>query len=144
MSRLTRILTVSAALAAVGAGVGAVIGMIAMGAFLLAHAPADAHVSAGDAARVFSGAALVGAAIGALLAPTVGWACLRHVPLGRAIAGTTLGAIAGALVAGLVAPPAVILLSVAGLLAAAVYLRLRTPNPRRLTAGADDDALNVD
>ena len=43
-------------------------------------------------------ASLVGAILGAVCAPLVGWLLLRYVPLGRAFAGLTLGTIIGGVV----------------------------------------------
>ena len=73
-------------------------------------------------------AAIIGAAVGAIAAPIAGWLLLRHVPLGRAFMGLTLGTIVGGLIglltgvgtiAGVVGAGAV------GFLGAAILLRLR-------------------
>ncbi|HVE79890.1 MAG TPA: hypothetical protein VNA89_13575 [Gemmatimonadaceae bacterium] len=138
MSRWKRIAAVCGGLAVAGAAVGAVFGMIALAVFALSYADSGAGMSAGEVAEVLAFVATVGGALGAVLAPAVWWACLRHVPLGRAIGGTALGAAGGALVAGLAAPMHVIPFTAVGFLAAAVYMRVRTPPPRRLGPGPTD------
>ena len=94
MSKLRRILTVTAALAGVGAVTGAVAGSaVAFLAVLL-------RVGLGEALdlQLFEFGAWVGAPLGAVLFPLAGWLLMRRVPIGRALLGTMLGTIVGGLV----------------------------------------------
>jgi hypothetical protein len=45
---------------------------------------------------------IIGAPLGAVVAPPVGWLLLRHVPVHRSVVGTTLGSIFGSLGGGAV------------------------------------------
>ena len=129
MSRARRIVVVTAGLAATGAVVGALVGVLAL--FL------GSLVRAGWAAASdpfgYAIAAIIGAAIGAVVAPILAWGVMRHVPLGRAIAGTALGAVLGGAIGWVlpvVFPP---FAAVAGFVVAAVVLRLTA---RRTAAAA--------
>ncbi|HEY7393484.1 MAG TPA: hypothetical protein VH559_01485 [Gemmatimonadaceae bacterium] len=131
---ISRNLTVTAALAAIGGVVGAVMGVLGLGLITLATAVGLTHegpVGLFGTPTLF--AATFGAGVGAVLAPIAAWSLMRHVPLWKAIlqttGGTTLGVIVGyfstpLLHLGLIAP---IIFGVAGFLGAAVRLRLTKP-----------------
>jgi hypothetical protein len=94
MTRLRRILTVTAGLVAVGATVGALAGAAVAA---LIGAILDAPLAALDPELLLAGATF-GAPLGAVLLPVAGWLLMRHVPLGRALVWTTVGTVAGGLV----------------------------------------------
>lgn len=81
-------------LAAVGAFVGGSIGTIMLAAFQV-NAPGGLSWVDVPFSLMFGGG--FGAAAGAVGAPIVGWALLRHVTVGRAILWTGIGTLAGAL-----------------------------------------------
>ena len=94
MSKLRRILTVTAALAGVGAVTGAFAGSaVAFLAVLIRVGLRQAL----DLDLVEFGAS-VGAPLGAVLFPLAGWLLMRRVPIGRALVGTMIGTIVGGLV----------------------------------------------
>ena len=73
-------------------------------------------------------AAAIGAAVGAVAAPIAGWLLLRHVPLGRAFMGLTVGTVIGGAIGFLAqvnSVPGIVGVGAAGFLVAAVFLRLR-------------------
>lgn len=114
-----RILAVTAALLAVGAVCGAVLGMVILTAL---------GIRFGDIRRVgdvwgpLAFAAGFGAAIGAIVTPILAWIFLRRVPLGRAIAETTLGLLAGVALAMVFAPAFWLPAALLGFVVAAVRL----------------------
>ncbi|HKG90448.1 MAG TPA: hypothetical protein VKA84_01075 [Gemmatimonadaceae bacterium] len=126
-SRPARIAIVTAGLSAAGALVGGACAAVSLGLVLLCLRVVTPRTSLEGAAFVLAFASLVGAVTGAVGAPLIGWGLLRRVPLGRAIAGTALGTVAGGAAGWAVMP---VLGSAAGALlgfvAGAVYLRLRT------------------
>jgi hypothetical protein len=82
----------------------------------------------------FRAGAPIGACLGAVLAPIVGWIFLRRIPAHRAIRQTALGTLLGIAVGAVVKPDFGVLLPFAGFLAAAVQLwvsarRLGKPKP---------------
>jgi hypothetical protein len=81
-----------------------------------------------------------GAGLGAVAAPIVAWGLLRHVPLGRAIAETALGSIAGATVGWLVPAINPLYGAVGGFVLSALQLRLRTAGRARIAPPPDDAA----
>ena len=94
MGRARRILAITAGLVAFGAVAGAIAGaLVAMLGVAIRWGPWDAA----DLGLAAVGAGF-GAPLGAVLLPAAGWLLMRHVPLGRAMLGTTLGTIAGGLV----------------------------------------------
>ena len=94
MSKIRRILTVTAALAGVGAVTGAIAGaIVAFLVILLRQGLGDAL----DLSTIEFGSWL-GAPLGAVLFPLAGWLLMRRVPIGRALLGTMLGTILGGLV----------------------------------------------
>ncbi|HEY2855961.1 MAG TPA: hypothetical protein VGJ18_24190 [Gemmatimonadaceae bacterium] len=94
MAKLGRILTVTGALAGIGAVTGAVAGTVV--AFLVIVL----KQGLGDALdlQLFEIGAWFGAPLGATLFPLAGWLLMRRVPIGRALLGTMLGTIVGGLV----------------------------------------------
>jgi hypothetical protein len=90
MSKLTRVLAVTAGLVGLGAVAGAFAGGVVGMLVGLIESPGDA------AATTLIGAVL-GAELGAPLLPIAGWLLMRCVPLGRALGVTMLGTIAGGL-----------------------------------------------
>ena len=85
---LGRIAAVTASLALVGAVIGGVVGGVLLTVrFLLSKSDVVGWEVVG---------VLVGAALGAILAPATAWLFLRRVALGRAIAETTIGTTVGA------------------------------------------------
>lgn len=89
MNRPLRILVATAGLAAAGAALGALAGVVALavGVALTEHG-----VIAADALG-FS--VFFGAVLGAVAAPAAGWLLLRRVPLGLAAGGAVLGTVVG-------------------------------------------------
>lgn len=139
---LRRALLVTLGLAAVGAAAG---GACAACVFVALAASLGGLDLLGHHhwAPWIADAAALGAAVGAVGAPSLAWGLLRRVPLGRALAetaaGTLLGAAAGALLGfDPLAPSlgAVLGGSVAGFVLAGVRLRLAPPprGPARLPA----------
>jgi hypothetical protein len=78
-------------LSAVGAVVGAVLGGLAMCGLAIAIGNPRALENGG-----LTGAAGLGAAVGAVLAPMAAWTLMRHVPIWRAILETAVGTALGA------------------------------------------------
>ncbi|HEU5183473.1 MAG TPA: hypothetical protein VFU01_02820 [Gemmatimonadaceae bacterium] len=136
MARIGRIVAVTAALSVVGAVFGAIAGVVALFLSLLVTGSGDLG---GATSTVVLYAALIGGALGALGAPAAAWLLLRHVPIGRAIFWSGLGATVGG-VGGLLATVWLqagdeirnaVLGAIAGFLAAALVLRLRAPRQAR-------------
>jgi hypothetical protein len=135
-SRLGRIIAVTVGLSVAGAIFGALAAV--MGLVVLT-------VLSGGGAPMLDMAvipAILGASLGAVGAPAIAWLLLRYVPLGKAIAWSTVGTAAGGVVGWLLATvldrasPGIdtavgsqvrgaILGAIAGFLAAALILRLR-------------------
>jgi hypothetical protein len=93
MGRARRNLAITGGLAIFGAAAGAIAGaLVAVLAISLSLGPLEAL----DLELLGFGATL-GAPLGAVLLPISGWLLMRRVPLGRAMLGTMLGAIAGGL-----------------------------------------------
>ncbi|HET7584576.1 MAG TPA: hypothetical protein VFK13_06680 [Gemmatimonadaceae bacterium] len=90
MTRTTRIVAVTAGLAAAGALFGALAGAMAAGVVGLV---VDGLTWWSD---WLLGGAVLGGALGVVAAPLGAWLLLRSVPLGRAFAFLTLGAAIGA------------------------------------------------
>jgi hypothetical protein len=94
MTRLRRILAITAGLIGLGAGAGAAAGtVVAMVVGVFEGGLAELI----DLELAAIGA-VYGATLGALLLPIAGWLLMRRVPIGRALLGTMLGTIAGGLV----------------------------------------------
>ncbi len=128
-SRAGRIVAITAALSTVGAIVGAITSVVALGLSLLLHRvgfPGFFSLELGVAAAF-------GAAVGAVLAPLEAWLLLRRVPLWRAITETAIGTIIGAVALSFV-PYGAIGGAMAGFTAAAIRLRIVTrPSRAALT-----------
>lgn len=125
-TRLRRILIITAALAGLGAFVGAILGGSLVTAIELFPSRAS---GAWSPAAFFVGAAF-GAAVGLVLAPVAAWTLMRRVPIWRAIVDTAVGTTIGAGL-GLVLQPRTpvlalspIVLGVVGFTLAALRLRL--------------------
>jgi hypothetical protein len=99
MPRFTRVIAVTIGLIAAGAIFGAAAGAVALAVAVALTEPISNVTDFGTLAF----AAYFGALIGAAAAPTAGWLLLRRVPLGRAIAITTAGAVTGGIAGWLVA-----------------------------------------
>jgi len=136
LARIGRIVAVTAALSVVGALFGALAGAAALALSLLVTGSGGLGSVASTA---FLYAALIGAALGALGAPAAAWLLLRHVPIGKAIFWSGLGATVGG-AGGLLATVALqagdeirnaVLGAIAGFLVAALVLRLRAPRLAR-------------
>jgi len=138
--RIGRVAAVTLSIAAIGAIIGGALGaaLLAVWALRLGVRGTDFLASAGFGAGV-------GAGLGAVLAPITAWAFLRRVPLGRALAQTSIGTTAGAavgLVLGSVGLPSLTSLpagltgALLGFLAAAIRLRFAT-RTRRADAGTE-------
>ncbi len=94
MSRSSRILVVTGALALTGAVVGALCGVLGV---TLALLPVTGL--RGFDAGIFALAAPLGGGVGAVTTPLIAWVLLRNVPLGRAILQCALGTVAGGVLA---------------------------------------------
>lgn len=124
-------------IALMGAGAGALCGVV-----LLA---ADFRAAPGNLTREAMPYVVIvasfGAAIGALAAPALHWSILRHVPLGRALTWTTVGALAGGTIGVALAHDvsgvdnieleSVALTAIAGAIGAAGVLRSRSARGRK-------------
>jgi hypothetical protein len=128
---------VTVALSALGALVGAVLGALSMLGLYIAI---GGWRHPGVLGAPLAVAALFGGALGLVLAPVAAWTLMRHVPLWRAIAETSLGTVLGFAAGCLLVPwlgpagPSPILVALSGFAAAAIRLRLMrggsaTPDP---------------
>lgn len=93
MTRARRIFAVTAGLFAAGAIVGAVTGGLIVAvivSFVTRSAPPLSP-------ELFGIGAMFGAPLGAVLFPAAGWLLMRHVPLGKALVGASVGTVAGGL-----------------------------------------------
>ncbi|HEU4885981.1 MAG TPA: hypothetical protein VFT45_27335 [Longimicrobium sp.] len=129
---MKRILAVTAGLMLAGAVLGTIAGM----AVLLAWPLADGDVfwfTLGDIGDVLGVSLVFGGSLGAVMGPLAAWLLMRHVPLGLAVGGTTLGTLAGGGIALMAtADPAVAMLyGMAGFGITAIGLRLRFPRGER-------------
>ena len=120
-----RALAIVSGLGALGGGT---IGTLLLAA-LQTRAPGGFHWSIDIPFGLMFGGTF-GAIVGAVGAPLLGWAFFRHVPLGRAIAVTSIGTIGGALI-GLLTTGAPVIGGVLGFVLFGVALRLHPA--RRLT-----------
>jgi hypothetical protein len=94
VSRSSRILVVTGALALTGAVVGALCGVLSVTLALL-----PVRGFGGFDAGIFALAGPVGGAVGAVTTPLIAWVLLRNVPLGRAILQCAVGTVAGGVLA---------------------------------------------
>ena len=140
MARVGRIIAVTIGLSVTGAIFGALAGAIAL-LVVLALNGTLRHLAL-PALQMFAIPAIIGAFLGALGAPAIAWLLLRYVPLGKAVAWSTVGTVAGGIIGWALAvvfpngSPGIdatvdntvlgaILGAVAGFLASAIVLRLR-------------------
>ena len=140
--RLGRVAAVTLSIATIGAIIGGALGaaLLAVWGLRLGVRGTDFLASAGFGASV-------GAGLGAVLAPLTAFAFLRRVPLGRALAQTSLGTTAGAAIGLLVGSvsassmsimslPAGLAGALVGFVASAIRLRFAT-RTRRLDPGRE-------
>jgi hypothetical protein len=139
MMLLRRIAAVTAILSAIGALVGAVLGMLTITALLLATGGRRLF---DDASGVLTFAAGLGGLLGFILAPVAAWTLMRHVPIWRAVLETALGTALGAAVGYLVATDRgdamlwPLPFALAGFAVAALRLRLTRRGAEQLTPRA--------
>lgn len=124
-----RVAGVTAGLAVAGAVSGAVVADVVLGiALLVTQGP----LSVFRDPFVYMVGALVGAGCGLICGPIAAWTLLRRVPLGRAILEPSIGAAIGGALGLFLAKPggifAPIIGAVAGLLVAAIRLRIEYRN----------------
>ena len=139
MSRLGRILAVTAGLSAAGIVVGALCGA-AVVAMVLVVRDGPRSLFDPELDGIFGLAAALGAVVGVIAAPALAWGLLRRVPLGRAVAWTALGTVTGATLGELALPvnpyvmlvPGVLVGALLGFVASGVALRVRAARPPRL------------
>ena len=135
--RIKRIAAVTAGLMVAGGVFGTIAGMIVLIAWGMVHA--DPSIFTLDGLRfVLEFAIVIGGVLGAVLGPIAAWLLMRHVPLGLAVGGTTLGTLAGGGIA-LVAtgdPVVAMLYGVGGFAISAIGLRLRVPRSDRRLLGS--------
>ena len=120
MTRLGRILTVTAGLVVTGAAVGAVTGAV----ILLGWLAMMSRSGFFPVREILQVGALFGAGVGAILAPIASWTLLRRVPLGRAVMGAAFGTALGAIAGGALSFVGPAIGAIAGFAAGAIYLRV--------------------
>lgn len=123
MARLSRRVTITFGLLLLGVLAGALVGGLTLVAVLFARRELDAPT-------LLQGIAVggrVGAFVGALAAPVLGWSTLRHVPIGRALATVVLSPLAGAVVGALLDAPWAVPLAFLGLLVGVALVARRAP-----------------
>ncbi|HEX2078116.1 MAG TPA: hypothetical protein VHG08_10420 [Longimicrobium sp.] len=133
---LGRIGAITAGLMAVGALFGGVASALAVLGFLLWEGGSLQALRVMPGALLFG--AICGALLGAVLGPVAAWMLMRHVPLGLAVAGTTLGSLTGAGIGMLTGDTGhVVAGALMGFAVSAVGLRFAVPRPdrTRLRAG---------
>jgi hypothetical protein len=134
--RIKRIAAVTAGLMVAGGVFGTLAGIVVLIAWARIIGE-PLMVTLGNLGAVLQVAMVFGGVLGAVLGPIAAWLLMRHVPLGLAVGGTTLGTLAGGVVA-LVAtgnPFTALLYGMAGFGVSAIGLRLRVPRrERRLLA----------
>ncbi len=134
---IKRFAAITAGLGAAGAAAGSVVGFgFAMCLLVLSYLQGSLPELLLGLVAV-TALTVAGAAAGAVLGPIAAWLLMRHVPLWRAIGGTTLGALA-AMLAGVgvgivtgIGDNGFLLYPVLGLGASSVYLNVSTPRESR-------------
>jgi hypothetical protein len=127
---LGRIALVSAGLMVAGALFGGIAGGLAVLGFLLWEGGGLQVLREMPGALLYGG--VPGAVLGAVLGPVAAWLLMRHVPLGLAVAGTTLGSLAGAGTGMLIADVEQIIAgALIGFAVSAAGLRIAIPRPDR-------------
>lgn len=133
MNRTGRILAVTAGLIAGGALFGALAAVVA----LMIGVAATDHLRDVMNAELLELVAGVGAVFGGVLFPTAGFVVLRRVPLGLALLGTLVGAVAGGVTGWMLRGQDImqvyhaIIGALIGFLAATIALRLTAGRVRR-------------
>ena len=121
MGRTYRIFVVTLGLAAGGALIGSICGVLALTPIIVSHFA--------TVAPFVPVAAAVGAAFGVIAGPVLAWSILRHVPLWRVVlwtaAGTVVGSFYGMAVGSTlpVVGPAVIVGALLGMIGGGILLR---------------------
>ncbi len=122
---VVRVVGVTLGLMALGVCCGAILGAIA--SFVESYGLTRWHpLMLREAAGVLFFGAYFGAHVGAVLAPLLAWVFLRRAPLGRAIAQTSLGTLAGVLAGAVFAPGWVVPVAIAGFVTATARLYVVT------------------
>jgi hypothetical protein len=134
--RMRRIAAVTAGLMVAGGIFGTVAGIFVLLVMGLVDGETIAPTLA-DFGILLRFGIVVGGGLGAVLGPVAAWLLMRHVPLGVAVGGTTLGTLAGGGLALLATsdPFAALFYGVVGFGISAIGLRLRYPGPQRLLRG---------
>jgi hypothetical protein len=128
--RIKRIAAVTAGLMVAGGVFGTIAGMAVLMAWGLAEGDA---IGLADLGPLLGLSLVLGGGLGAVLGPLSAWLLMRHVPLGVAVGGTTLGTLAGGVI-GLIAtadPFVAMSYGVAGFGISAIALRIRFPSRER-------------
>ncbi|WP_420125488.1 hypothetical protein [Longimicrobium sp.] len=137
MQRWTRIAAVTAGLSVAGAVFGTITGMAVLlawnqigGGDMIRFTPADLSV-------VLQASMLFGGGLGAVLGPLSAWVLMRHVPLGVAVGGSTLGTLVSGGIGLLVTADPVVAMfyGMAGFGISTIALRSRYP--RGASSGAE-------
>jgi hypothetical protein len=127
MRMMMRIAVATAGLIVAGAVFGTIAGAVMLALWIAAIGAFVAPVD--DLAFVLTFGLVYGGQLGAVLGPIAAWLLMRHVPLGIAVGGTTLGTLAsggiGLIVGG--NPLVGMLWGMAGFGISAIALRLRYP-----------------
>ena len=124
MSRVSRILLVTAGLSVAGALLGALAATVALVTIVQTTALA-AHAGGTITSDMLVVAAGDGAVFGLFLGPLIAWLALRRVPLGQALVASTAGTTVGAIVGSPLPFVGPILGAVAGFVATSMWLRHR-------------------
>lgn len=135
--RIKRIAAVTAGLMVAGGVFGTIAGMIVLIAWRLIRA--DPFILTLDGLGfVLPVAMIFGGGLGAVLGPIAAWLLMRHVPLGLAVGGTTLGTMAGGGIALVTTgdPVIAMLYGMASFGISAIGLRLRVPRSERRLLGS--------
>ncbi len=146
--QIERFAKITAGLAAAGAAAGSVVGFgLVMCVLVLSLASGTLPESLFNVLLAFVFITAGGAAAGAILGPPTAWLLLRHVPLGKAVGGTALGAllatVAGAALGLLTGSGdnGLLFYPLLGFGASSVYLSASTPR-RSLAAGVGSGQLH--
>lgn len=146
--QIERFAKITAGLAAAGAAAGSIVGFgFAVCLLVLSVVSGTLPESYLNLLLAFVFLTGAGAMAGAVLGPPAAWLLMRHVPLGKAVGGAALGALA-ATVAGAAlglltgwGDNGLLIYPLLGFGASSVYLSVSTPR-RSLTAGAGSGQLH--
>jgi hypothetical protein len=127
--RIKRIAAVTAGLIVAGGVFGTIAGMVVLIAWGIFDSLPFHEVTLADLSFAVQFSVLFGGGPGVVLGPLAAWLLMRHVPLGLAVGGTTLGTLAGGVGALVVTgnPFTALLYGMAGFAISAIGLRLRVP-----------------